>query len=108
MFLDQVRVTFTHSFITTQGYIHYFRSVFSIVTVLQKQFLVLILHYFSYLDEISSEVSTCDAQAQQEKTSNISNSEVTTDEADRCPDPNVTITKQLSEEENVINTAVED
>ena len=61
-----------------------------------------------FLDEIGSESNTCDNQAQEEKISEASNSEVAIDETENLqPDPDLAITKNFSEE-HVINTAVED
>jgi 5'-AMP-activated protein kinase regulatory gamma subunit len=61
------------------------------------------------VDENATEASKCDDPAQQENTSNVNNSEVPINESkDTYPDKDVAIKKQLSEEGNVINTAVED
>ena len=63
----------------------------------------------SFSDENATEVSKCDEPAQQENKCTVNNSEVPiTETKDTHPDTDVAIKKQLSDEGNVINTAVED
>ena len=71
----------------------------------------LTIKYFSLLDENGNgtEVTTCDDTTKEVKISNGNNSEATSDEnKDINTGSEISETKQLVEEETVMNTAVED
>ena len=65
--------------------------------------------FISISDEIKTEVSRCDETPAEEISTDIINNEVPTDDTEiSLPAPDINITKQLSEEKIVLNTAVED
>ena len=71
--------------------------------------LILIIQHVFLSDENGAEAPATDGTTEEANISNGSNSELPSDEnKDMNTDTDINLTKQLSEEETVINTAVED